>query len=392
MKKRILIVNKSFEVGGIQSSMVNMSNELSKFYDVDLFVYNPSGLMKERINENVKIIDSSWCFKSLGMNFRQVLCTGNIKYILFRLFATIWTKLFDNRLPINLAIKYQQKLVGYDLAIAYHQEQRKKSVLSGFSRVVDKCVESKKKIAWLHFDSNMISIDDAYNNQFYDKMDKIICVSKSLMDSFAKKNPALNDKMDFCYNFMLYDSIIEKSLLVQEVPYPEKCFICFSACRLTTVKAITRAIYALAPVFKNNSDVVWYIAGDGPERGKIESAIKECGLSDQIVLIGMQKNPYTYIKNADLTLNVSYNEAAPMIFMESKALGTPIFATCTSSAKELLHDGIDSFICDNSEEGLVEKFNMIINNRKMIIEARENLKSYHGSNADALNKIASWLD
>ena len=41
--KRILIVNKSFATGGIQSSMVNMANQLSKFYKVDILVYYPEG-------------------------------------------------------------------------------------------------------------------------------------------------------------------------------------------------------------------------------------------------------------------------------------------------------------------------------------------------------------
>ena len=37
--KRILIVNKSSATGGIQSSMVNMANQLSKFYKVDTVSY-----------------------------------------------------------------------------------------------------------------------------------------------------------------------------------------------------------------------------------------------------------------------------------------------------------------------------------------------------------------
>ena len=73
--KKILLVNKSFELGGIQSSMVNMANELSKYYEVHLFVYNPEGVMKERLNSSVKVLGTTWRFKCLGMTLKEVLRT-----------------------------------------------------------------------------------------------------------------------------------------------------------------------------------------------------------------------------------------------------------------------------------------------------------------------------
>ena len=197
--KKILLVNKSFELGGIQSSMVNMANELSKHYEVHLFVYNPSGVMKERLNDKVKVLDTSWRFKCLGMTIKGALKSKSIKLAAFRVFAAVWSKLFTNKLPLNMAIKHQPKMVGYDLAIAYHQEQRKTAVVSGFARVVDRCVEAKKKVAWLHFDSSTIDLDSEFNNPFYQKMDKVVCVSKSLMENFANAHSELSDKMDYCY-------------------------------------------------------------------------------------------------------------------------------------------------------------------------------------------------
>lgn len=390
--KKILIVNKSFELGGIQTSMINMANALSRYYEVHLFIYNPTGVLKERLNSDVKVLESSWMFNCLGMSLNGALRTKSIKMIAFRLFVSVWSKLFNNKLPLSIAIKRQTKMVGYDLAIAYHQEQQKKSVVSGFVRVVDGCVEANKKVAWLHFDSNTIDLDSGYNNQFYQKMDKVICVSKSLMQNFAKNYPQFVDKMDFCYNFMLYDTIKEKSLEKQKKEYPADKFICFSACRLTEEKALERGISAMSSILKEHGEVVWYIAGDGAERGNVEKAICKYGLEKQIVLIGHQSNPYPYIKNADLVLNVSYHEAAPMIFLESKLLGTPVFATRTSSAAELLNDKEDSFICENSEAGIREYFDWIIKNKKCVIDAKLQLSNYRASNEASFLKIKELIE
>lgn len=390
--KKILLVNKSFEVGGIQSSMINLANELSNYYRVDLFLYNPVGTLRERLSEKVNVIEPSWRFKALGAPLSQIVKEGSFKCIAFKLFGALWTKIFNNKLPINIAIKHQAKLTGYDLAIAYHQEQRKKAVVSGFSRVVDGCVDAKRKVAWMHFDSDTIDLDSSFNNRFYEKMDKIVFVSRSLMDNFVKKHGQFSQKADYCYNFMLYDVMKSKSEEKQLTPYPADAFICFSACRLSEEKGIVRAIRSFAEVFRNNSDLLWYIAGDGPERDNIENTIRENNLEGRIILLGNQKNPYPYMKNASLVLNVSYHEAAPMVFFESKALGTPVFATRTSSAEELLSDNVDSFICENSEEGLRDKLAWIIENKKCVQDAKLQLASYRAGNEESILKIKNLIE
>lgn len=389
---KILIVNKSFKLGGIQSSMVNMANELSNRFEVHIFLYNPDGVMRERLNNNVIVLPSSWRFKCLEMTPKEVLRSKSMKMILFKIFASVWTKLFGNRLPIKMAIKHQSKMSGYDLAIAYHQEQRKRSVISGFSRVVDECVDAKVKAAWIHFDSDTIDLDSKYNNKFYQKMDKVVCVSKSLMESFANNNPELSEKVDYCYNFMLYEKIMEKSFETQEQEFPKDCFICFSACRLSSEKGLVRAIDAMASTFKKYNDVRWYIAGEGPERENVESTIRRNGLVGKIILLGNQSNPYPYFKNADLSINVSYHEAAPMIFFESKALGTPVFATETSSAREMLNDGVDSFVCDNSLEGISDMFLYLMDNRNLIKGAEERLIGFCANNEKSIKKIESIVN
>ncbi len=388
--KKILVVNKSFETGGIQSSMINMVNELVKYCQVDIFAYNPEGPMKERLNQNVNILPTSLRFKALGASFSQLLKEKNIAGILLKVLGSVWTKLFNNRLPISCAIRHHERLDGYDMAISFHQEQREKAVVSGFTRVVDKLTDAKQKIAWVHFDSSIIDLDKEYNEPFYQKMDKIVCVSKSLAEGFAKNNPSLSDKVDYCYNFLDYDAIMAKSSCGQEVSFSEDKFVCFSASRLAPEKALSRAIKAIAETLRENSDVVWYIGGDGSERENIEKVIKEENLEDSIILLGNLSNPYPYMKKADLLMNVSYHEAAPMVFFEAKALGVPVFATETSSARELLEGFDQAVICENSAEGIERAFKDLIKERKTGKEDT-NLPASPMANERSLEKLLSYI-
>ncbi len=390
-KKKILFINRYFDVGGIQSSLINMANELCEEYDVDIFAYYPEGSLKDRLDPRINILESSWRFKALGMSMESALRSKKLPIIMFRVFSALWSRLFGNKLPIALALKHQKKFLGYDLAIAYRTETRKELVMSGYSRVLDKCVEAKKRAVWIHCDAEMINVSREYNEEFYRCADKIVGVSKSVMKVFESVYPCFADKMDYCYNFMEYEKIITKSNEQQPISYPANKFICFSACRLSEEKGLVRGIKALASVFKEHPDVLWYIAGEGNEREKIEAAIKSEDLEGRVILLGNQSNPYPYMKNADLYLSLSFHEAAPMVYMEAKALHIPVFSTETSSSKEMLKDGDEDFICENSEEGIRKRFSEIMNDREKIILAKKKLEDYKGNNDGSLQKIADWI-
>ena len=392
MKKRILIINSNFEIGGIETSMINMANALCEHYEIDLFIYNPEGPTKERLDPRVNVLSPCFAIKAMGMSLSKALKCGNPFIFLFKLLGSIWSKFFDNRLPIWLATKIQPKMKGYDLAIAYRQEVAKTDLSSGFVRVLDRCVEAAQKAAWIHYDATKFESYQTFNRKYYQKADKIVGVSKEVAEAFGQMNPTLADKLDFCYNFMNYDTIIEKSVDTQKIKYSEDKFVCFTACRLEAFqKRVVRAVKAIAPVLREYEDVIWYIAGDGPDRTNVESVIVQEGMQDKIILLGNQSNPYPYMRNSDLVMLLSYYEAAPMVYMEAKALHVPIFSTKVLSTDEMLKDKIEDFICENSEEGIRKAFSDLMANREKIEKAKESLKGYQMNNDASINKIRELI-
>ncbi len=391
-KRKILIINSYFEIGGVESALVNMVNELCKRYTVDLLIYNPVGPMKDKLDSRVNIISASLPLRAMAMTPKQALKEKKPVEFVFRVLGSIWSKLFDNRLPVYIATSVQKKLKGYDLAIAYRAETRKNMMQTGYARVLTRCVEAKMKVVWLHYDAHHFKDYYAFNKQFYKPIDKIVGVSESVAQAFKDVNPEFAHKTDYCYNFLNYEKILENSKEEQAVKYPENKFICFSACRLSEEKGLCRAISAMSQVFKENDDIMWYIAGDGPEKEKIKEALKAEGLEDKIILLGNQTNPYPYMKNSDLLLLTSYHEAAPVVYNEAKVLQVPVFSTETSSTREMVKDNVEGFFCENSHNGLKEKFAEIMKEREKIAKVKDNLKEYYGSNEDSLAKIEAWLN
>ena len=96
---------------------------------------------------------------------------------------------------------FQKKLKGYDVAIAFHQEDSPKATVSGFYRFVYKKTDAKVKLGWIHYVKDAVSFNDNKNLKYMKKMDKLVCVSKSTANNFAMWHPEIAGKIDYCYNF-----------------------------------------------------------------------------------------------------------------------------------------------------------------------------------------------
>ena len=107
-RKRILIVNRYFHLGGIQSSLINMANELCKEYDVDVLAYYPEGILKKRLDPKVGVIKASWPICAMGMSPGEALRSNNPFLFMFRIVGSVWARVFDNRLPIFIATQFLQ--------------------------------------------------------------------------------------------------------------------------------------------------------------------------------------------------------------------------------------------------------------------------------------------
>ncbi|MBO5147185.1 MAG: glycosyltransferase [Clostridia bacterium] len=378
MKRKILLVDKSFAIGGIQSSLINMVKALGDKYEIHVLMFNNNGKLKKFFPKNIKVIEPNFLMRIHGMDVADAKKRGILTY-LFRLITGVSDKLFTNRISLWFAMLFQKKIVGYDVAIAYHHEPSNKATVSGFYRFVQRKTDAPIKIGWIHYDPEFITFDDKKNLKYMQKMDKIVCVSKGAQDKFLSYHPSLSGIIDYCYNFHDIDRVLYLSEQVGDVKFDSEKFNCFTACRLSDQKAIPRAIEAFAPVLRKNPDVMWYIAGDGNDRVNCEAAIKRENIGHQVILMGATDNPFSYMKNCDLFILPSIYEAAPMVYGEALICKAPIFTTVNVSSYEMLDEKF-SYICENSIDGMRAGLDYILSNRKIVETFKENLLEYNQTN------------
>ncbi len=114
-----------------------------------------------------------------------------------------------------------------------------------------------------------------------------------------------------------------------------------SAGRLVPWKGFETLISAVPTLRKKFPNVKLMIAGDGPQRGALETLIETKGLEENVVLAGNLERDVLlrYIKAADLfVLNTGYEGLSHQL-LEVLAVGTPIVTTKVGGNPEVIEDG-----------------------------------------------------
>ena len=112
--------------------------------------------------------------------------------------------------------------------------------------------------------------------------------------------------------------------------------------RLTAQKSLEHALEAVARA----DGVRLVIAGDGPDRGPLESRARELGLGARVRFLGPQprERVVELFRAADATILSSTWENFPHTVVEAFAVGTPVLAMEAGGVAEVVRDGVNGLL------------------------------------------------
>lgn len=131
-------------------------------------------------------------------------------------------------------------------------------------------------------------------------------------------------------------------------------------------KGQDKTIRAVAFLKKKGINAEVCIVGDSSPPEYITSLKKlgkELGVEDNVHFLGKKKNPYAYIKLADVGVMSSTKEAFGRVTCEYLALGKPVIGAASGGTLELVKDNENGFLFEpGNYKQIVEKIEFYVNN------------------------------
>lgn len=390
MKKKIIFVTKALWIGGIETALVNLLKYFDyDKYDVTLLVLKAELDMLDQIQPKCRVLIAD----------REETVTFQERYRYSRLFhlteksdapsrlhkMMMWTvpiiRWAENRLYIRY-IKKQMKNERFDTAVIY-------SDVAGETAI--RAIKADKYLMFYHHGA----MRHVYHDKIaYKKCEKIISVSEHQAEALRKFNPRYSGKVTTIPNLTDVAGIQEKSLALTREQFDTTKFNIVSVGRVSHEKGMDLAVKACAElVTEGNDNIRWWIVGDGPAMQEVKKMIKELHMEEYVITVGMQKNPYPYIRQADLYVQPSRFEAFGLTILEAMILGKAVLATDTMGAHEIINDGKNGLICDVTGKGMAGQIKELILDLKKLAKLERAVREidFIEHNRNNLSRIEELL-
>lgn len=141
------------------------------------------------------------------------------------------------------------------------------------------------------------------------------------------------------------ERLAERASVLDELGLPSEATILLSIGRLHPQKGHRDLVCAAAGVYAERPDVRLLVAGDGPERERLEQLVRALGLEDVVRFLGQRDDPGRLMDAADLFVLPSHFEGTPFAMLEAMAHGLPVVAAAFGGVDEILDDGRTGVVC-----------------------------------------------
>ena len=372
--KKILIGIDSLRIGGIQTALLNMLHEMdTDNYEITVKLFHYQDDYNALLPDNIKIEKSSAVLDTMNLTAAEAKTKGIIIYA-FRKLLALACRVFGANFVYSVILRKEKANDEYDIAISYTNNGNGKSVYYGMNKYILERVKAKQKFAWVHVDYEALNMNTPQNNAEYNRFDKIVHVSQATQNKFLIYNPTLKDKCTVIYNFINPNRLRQLAGVVQE----HEIFTIVSVGRFDANKNMSACISIGAELKKLNISFKWIMVGNGPEYDYIQSKIAESDLQESFVLVGSQKNPYTYIANADLYVSTSKTESFGLSIYEAISLGIPALAYSYPAVYEIISNGSNGYIVDPNISEMTEKIAMLATQKNFYNLLKEKCKPLIG--------------
>ena len=394
MKKKVLFIIGSLQSGGVSKSMVSLLNAWdTEKYDTSLLLCCKDGdVFSDYLPKNIQLIYSPVIehvmggFSSLKWLLAHgyfLLCLGVLlRLILSRMYRPLASELIARMMPVVSDVHY-------DLIVDYGGQQLLYYMVNKLS--------ATKKVSFFHSDYSKWSFYYNADKKYYPLVDHIFTISQTCVDSLKHFFPNCADRVSIMENIssptiirqQSLESIGEFKVQIDQMKADGNTILCTIG-HICRGKGFDFAIEASDILKRNGINFKWLFIGKVLEEDLLK-LIADKELDDNILLVGIQSNPYPYIGLSDIVVHPSRFEGKSIALDEAKILCKPIVVTNFSTVGDQFENGKNGTICGMSGKAVANAIIELINNPTLQDSYRTYLGTHIVDNSREVNKLYTYL-
>lgn len=383
IRRKILFVLPSFEIGGTTVSTRNLISVLDKDkYDIAVWTLHDEGALRWMYND-IMLYPS--CFTA------RVLMLKGWRYAKSwptRILAAV-VRYFAHRPQL------QQYMFRHAIKKCLGQRQFDTVVAcqEGIASRFAKAVPSGNHVAWIRCDYKRYfeEILKSRPESIYQNYNHIVCVSEIARKNFAIVYPNLDSRTVCIYNPQDSEMILKQAEINDNDIrfHSNETNVIVSLGRLSGVKRFKEIPFIAKCLLNKGLGFHWYIIGDGEEWRDIAENIKRHGVSNHVIMLGAKSNPHYYIKHASLYVCLSSSEACPRVINEAKILGTPVVSTDFPTVYEYLENGVNGRIA--TMDDIPNVISEMLTDKQLYSRIKNEITGFTFDNSSLIAKLEKIL-
>ena len=189
----------------------------------------------------------------------------------------------------------------------------------------------------------------------FSRADRVILISGEAYEYYSKRHPRLRHKFAVIPNFIELSALhhFDRATARAAHGLTESDTAIVYAGRLVCEKRIDVLIEAFVRLLPERPSAHLFIAGEGPDEGRLRNQVTRLRV-DHVHFLGLLQKfeVHRLLAGADIVALPSRFEGFPMLVLEALAFGVPVVASDVGGVREILADGLERFIwqTDDPEE------------------------------------------
>ena len=380
-KKNILFIMGKLDSGGVSKSMLSLLNVIDKEgYNISLLLINTTGVFTNNVPKGVEVLlDKRLTALTNGVRGVAELMRwgywGLVLASLFKLFLASISKVYAGLWLAKIMPRIVER--PFDLIIDYGGQHQ-------LYYMVDK-LNGKKKITFFHNDYRKWNYYEKADRQYFFHVDGIYTISETCVNALREVFPEYADKV------RLMENILSPTLIVRLADEPcvlkSHQYLFISLGHVCRRKGSDLALHVAGQLWRNKIDFEWWFIGNMSEDCDYLQLAKEENVVDRVKFLGMQSNPYPYLKKADIVVHLSQYEGKSIALDEAKLLCKPIVVANYSTVRDQFTDHLNGSICERNVESATKAITELLENEILRQSYIEYLKFHINDNSEEINKI-----